>query len=345
MKKLTLFDTPFAKARSINTMIEHALTFMIKNLTTVQLSPEHMRDISNIKILSNTPISKIFQDIILADKQKAFVFINLSAYRGDTPELLALDDIVVDGKVIPNLPTPASLQKCWINITPIVGKQNSYNGMLNITDSATLANLIVRSALITSYNDSDMWVSPKLATYIIENYSLTIGNVLRQIYNLDIQECLFVQTLFAAYYAQCLGGSSSPLDRPPLLMRCQFLGSGADIVNRLDTIKEYRENKGEDLLTPSKLCGILSKVGPTRMQKFAPQNLYRFLSSSSIDSQVMMIAVDYPPYWVYQMLRLVSGYKNPVMSNAIHLLGHKNKLIQFAQELQQSNITTQKVNR
>lgn len=345
MKKITLFETPFAKSRSINTMLDHALTFMIKSSSDVQLRPEQLNDIANVKILSNTPISKMFQDLILAEKHRSFVVINLSTYRGDIPEILALDDIVIDGKVIPNLPVPASLQKCWINITPVVGKQNSYNGMLNITDAATLANLVVRAALVTSYNDNDIWLNPKHAAYVIENYSLTVSNVLRQIYNLDVNECLFVQTIFAAYYAQCLGGSSSPLEKPPLLMRCQFLGSGKDIVDRLEIIKPHRENNGNDVLTPTKISNILAVAGPPRMNKFKPQNLYRFMSSSSIDSQVMMIGVDYPPYWLYQMLRLASGYKNPVMSNAIHLLGHKNKLSQFVQELQQSNIITQKVKR
>lgn len=345
MKKTMLLDTPFAKARSLNNMLPHALRFLIKNMPEVLIRDENLKSIESIRPASSTPIFRIFQDVISMGKLNNYALLNFSNFKEDIPELMALDEITIDGKYLPNIPSPAQLQKCWLNITPIVGKKTSYNDSLNITDHGTLASLIVRGAFVSSYNDSDRWVSPKTATLIIENYCTTIGHILRQAYMLDYNEQMFVQTLFATYMAQQLGGSDTSMNRPPLLLRCTFLGSAADIIQRLESISKYRDNHGEDILTPSKICHILAAAGPHRMKKFTVSNLYRFLSSSSIDSQTMMIAIDYPPYWAYQMFRLASGYKNPVMSNVIKILGSKNKLTEFAMDIIQSNIVIDGVRR
>lgn len=345
MNNFTLFDTSFAKARSLTTMAQTAVPFIIKNGPLVVLND--IRDLEAVRVFSSTPLSKLFQDITNAGKLSNFTFLNLSRFNKDIPEILALDDIVIDAKTIPTTPVPAQLQKCWINITPITSVKDSYNGSLNISDAAAFASMIVRAAIVQSYNDSvTAWLNPRLATIVIENYAMTISHVLRQAFTLGFEEEKFVQTLFAAYFAQLLGDKNAPLKVPPMLMRCTFLGSAADILGRLEQIEQYRENGGEDILHPIKICGILAACGPERMKKFVPTMLYRFLSSSSLDSQTMMIAVDYPAYWVFQMLRVASGYKNPIMSNVIKLNTQmKTKINGFAQELQSSNQILSKLNR
>lgn len=344
MNNFTLFDTSFAKARSVTSMAQQAVPFIIKNKPLIVL--EDIRDLESVRVFSSTPLSKLFQDITTAGKLSNFTFLNLSRFNKDIPEILALDDIVIDAKYIPSTPVPAQLQKCWINITPITSVKDSYNGSLNITDSAAFATMVVRAAIVSSYNDSDNWLNPRLATIVIESYALTISHVLRQAFTLSYEEEKFVQTLFAAYFSQMLGDKSAPLKVPPMLMRCSFLGSAADIIGRLELINQYRENNGEDILHPIKICSILSACGPERMKKFVPTMLYRFMSSSSLDSQTMMIAVDYPAYWVFQMLRVASGYKNPVMSNVIKLNTQmKTKINGFASELVSSNQILTKLNR
>ena len=346
MKSITLLTTSFAKARQLPTMVQQAVPFLIKNGPLVTLQDNQIKDLQNLRVYSSTPLSKLFQDITTAEKLRSFVFFNLARYAQDIPEVLALDDVVIDGKTISFIPVPAQLQKCWINITPITAVKDSYNGTLNITDLAAFSGMIVRAALCTTFQDNDVWLNPRLTTLVIENYSLTVTHVLRQAFNLSFEEEKFCQTLFATYYAQLLGCDKDPLSVPPLLMRCTFLGAASDILGRLEKIKPYRENNGEDLLNPIKICAILAECGPVRMKKFVPTMLYRFMSASSIDSQTMMIAMDYPPYWVYQMIRLASGYKNPVMSNVIKLNSSmKTKLIGFANELQSTNQILNKLNR
>lgn len=346
MKNITLFDTSFAKARAVAGMLQPAVTFLIKNGQEVVISDDQIHDLESVRLYSSNPISKLFQDITTAGKLNNFIFLNFSRYGKDIPSLLALDDIVIDGKAITSLPVPAQLQKCWINITPITSIKDSYNGTLNITDAAAFASMVVRAALCSTYVDNDVWMNPRLEAIIVESYSATIAHVLRQAFNLAFEEEKFVQTLFAAYYCQLLSGGQTNLQLPPLLGRCQFLGAMTDIVARMEDIKPYRDNNGNDILDPAKICKILNQIGPARMKTFKPTQLYRFMSSSSIDSQTMMIAMDFPPYWVYQMLRIASGYKNPVMSNVIKLnTTLKQKVTQFATEMQSTNQLLIKLNR
>ena len=342
---LTLFDTPSVKTRFSSSMVQQAVTYLVKNTLDVVLNERQVKSIKDIRMYSSTPICKIFQSLVDADKLNCFTCLNLERSQSDIPEVLTVDDITIDGRVIPNIPVPTQLQKCWINLTPIASRSDLYNDSLRVSDTTTLASLFVRAALVCSYHDSDMWLSPKQAAMVIEFYSLTVTNVIGQAFNLDYTERQFVQTLFAMYFAQLLGGATTPLDVPPLLLRCNFLGSPADIMKRIEDIKPYRPDGGKSLMTPAVICNILQNIGPARMKRFTQVQLYRFLSASSIDSQVMIIAIDYPPYWVYQMLRVASGYKNPVISNVIKLMNLKPKLMQFADDLEVSNIITKKVNR
>ena len=81
------------------------------------------------------------------------------------------------------------------------------------------------------------------------------------------------------------------------------------------------------------------------MSKLTKTQLYRFLSSSAADSITMAIALEYPPYWVYQLLRVASGAKIPIMSNVIKLRNTKGKILQFANDIVGTGAVINKVKR
>ena len=343
----TIFDTPYAQSRNLSDKSVQALTFLIKNGPYVILSEDKMSDIAAAKLFSSTPMSKMFQDICAAGRLNNFTFLDFTKLKDSIPEAISYDEITIDGKTIPDTPVPAQIQKCWINLTPVLSAKDSYHGSLILTDMAAAAGMVVRAALCQTFNDTPgMWLNPKMASEVIECYASIAGHVCRQTYNLNFEEQKFVETLFATYMAQLLGPADEDLKTPPLLLRCTFLGSANDIMGRLESINQYRELNGDSVLRPADICKILSKAGPPRMNNFLPQNFYRSMSSSSIDSQTMLIAIDYPPYWVYQMLRNVSGYKNPLISTAMRMnLKLKNLMTQFGTELQASGTIVERLNR
>lgn len=354
MPKPTLLDTTFAKVSELSSKARRALVFLIKNQNLVLLHEQDLQAISEIKIYVRTPITDFFQRIVDTDKLSSFALMNFTGISLDLPELLTMGEITIDGKYISDTSVPDKWRKPWVNITPLLsGKRDTYNGRVQINDVPGLCSLLTRAVLCSSYNDQDTWLNPKLSAFVIESYSMTVANMLRQSFNLDRDlrsvmfgpESKFVQTLFAAYYAQLLGGSQAPLDLPPLLYRCPFLGSVAEIQERLESIRELRPNNGNSPLTINLICEILAQAGPARMSNFTAAQLFRMFSIGSTDSQSMLVALEYPPYWVYQLMRSAAGSKNPIITNVIKIHGYKAKVNQFATELNISGGLVEKVNR
>lgn len=341
--KLSLFDVSLVGDRVGQVPLQQAVTFFIKSTADTVLTPEQLDYVGQTRIFSSTPMSKIYQDLVEADKLDSFLCYNLSRVAEDVPEVLTIQDIVIDGKAVPNIPVPARFQKCWINLTPISTKADPYNVRYNITDATTLANLFVRAALVTGYEDSEPWLSPKMASFVIENYATTVGIELGRIYGLDYNETQFVQTLFAAYFAQLLGGEGPTL-YPTLLNRCGFLGALNDIQDRIKSVEDINKHPLK-LWTPEIICTALQQRGPHRMSKLNRTQLYRFLSSSAADSITMAIALEYPPYWVYQILRVASGAKIPTISNVVKLRNSKSKIVQFANDIVATGAVINKVKR
>ena len=341
--KYSLFDVSIVSDRIGQGALQQAIAYLIKHTADTVLAPEQMFRIGQTKLFSSTPISRLYQELVESDKLNHFLCYNLSRNTDDIPEILTIQDIVIDGKAIPTLAVPARMQKCWINLTAISSDKDPYNGSYNITDSTTLANLFVRAALVSGYEDHELWLSPKLASFVIESYATTIGVELGRIYGLDYNESMFVQTLFAAYYAQLLGGEGATL-YPILLNRCGFLGTMNDIQDRIKSVEDLN-TRPDKLWTPDVICVTLQQRGPHRLHKITRNQLYRFLSSSSTDSITMAIALEYPPYWVYQLLRVASGAKIPTMSNVIKIRNTKGKIVQFASDIIASGAIVNKVKR
>ena len=345
MSKLTLLNSRYAKASGLSEQARKALMYLIKYQSLV-LVPEQVNEIiKNVRIFVRTPITDMFQRVIDTDKLNQFSVLNYTQMGLNLPELLTYDEITVDGKSIPDTSVPDVYRRPWINITPLLGGRGTYNGIPSISDVPGLCNLFSRAVLCASYDDAETWLNPKLSAFVVESYSMTIASLLRQTYNLAYDEEKFVQTIFAAYMAQKLAAPGDPLDTPPLLYRCAFLGTMNEILERMSLIREYRENDGNSELTPAIVAELISKTGPARMKNFNAAALYRYFTIGSVGSMSMLIAMDYPPYWVYQLIKSASGAKNPIITNVIKQTGYKQKIMQFATELNVSGGLVEKLKR
>lgn len=345
MKKPTIFDAPYAQALSLGTQAEVAVNFLMRNLKLVTLNANDLKTIAETRIIAKTPATDIFQQIVASGKLSSFLFLDFSNFNDSIPEALTLNEMTIDGRYIQGNDIP-ELKKIWVNLTPYLGKRMSASSPIVINDTPSLFNLVTRGALSISYNDSDSWLTNKLSAFIIETYSMTITTLVKRQYDLDIVEAMFVQTLFATYCAQMLGAHDAPLKVPPLLYQCPFLGSVAEITERLEIINHLRENNGESVMTPFDICMIIAKSNIVpRMHQFNKQKLNVFFSTGSGDSQSMMIALDYLPYWVYQLIKNISGGKNPVLSTIFKIQKMREKVLQFCQELVKSNTFIDRIDR
>ena len=328
--RIALADTPFVQARDFSTHIKNALTFLIKNPNVI-LPKEKIKDIGTQRLFSSTPTSRIFHNVVAANKLDNFVFLDYTGMTGrgvSIPEILTSDDLCIDGKAISTVPVPALVQKCWINITPILGKRDAYNDSVFFTDLGQLASLVSRAALCQVYNDVNNWITIRQQLLLIKLFSVIMAQVITNTYRLDPVERRVVMTIFAYYYAQMVGSQEAINAKiPPLLMRCQFLGSGTDIIQVSEELEKY---KTDGQLTLMGLIQAIRTMGPSRMKNYNLQILFRSIASASIDSTIMIIAMSYPPYFLHQLLRVASGYKNPILSGVIKAIGLKRDLEELA---------------
>ena len=344
MMKPSIADTPYGVALDIRGSAIGAAAYFVKNPGVV-FGKQELDFLKNIRLHVKTSFSDIYQRVVEADKLGMFTFADCSASRDTVPELLTLNDITVDGKYI-SKNIPAEYQNIWVNLSPILGKRDAYNSSMQITDIPRLCALVSRGMLCASYNDMDGWLTPNLCAFVIESYSTMIAVHLRSIFNLGYDEFRLVHTLIAAYYAQLLGQEDQPLEVPPLMYRCTFLGTGSEIVERLNIFKDERLKLNNGwVLSLDIVCKLLATCGPSRMKTLTSKQLYVTMSRGSIDSQAMMIALDYPPYWVYQLLANSQGSKNPNISNLIKFTDMKKKIIMFANELVASKLFIDRISR
>lgn len=337
--RLSLLETPYVRARDITPRIKEALKFLIQNPQVV-LKSEKIREIESQRLFSSTQTSRIYHAIASSGKMNNFLFLDYSDLSGrgiSVPDILTSDDLCIDGTTINNIIVPALVKKCWINITPILGSKKSrdaYNDSLIFTDLGQLANLVTRAALCQAYQDTDNWITIRQQLLFLELFSVIMAQVMTNTYRLDPIERRNIMTIFAAYYAQMIGPQNANTKIPPLLMRCPFLGSGTDIMGIMDELEKYRNEDG--FLTLDKMIEAIRKIGPSRMKSYNIQVLFRSIAGSSVDSSTMIISMFYPPYFLYQLLRVASGYKNPILSGVIKALGLKKKLEMLCDDIADS---------
>lgn len=348
--KPTIGTTPYGISLDLKKRALEAATFLTKNQATLagRDGLEYLK--SSVKMTVSTPITDIYTRVADLDKLKCFTIFDLSGIP-DVPSLLTVGELTIDGKYIsPNM--PSVFQNAWINLTPFLKSRNdAYNRIPQITDTVQFALLITRGLLCMSYNDSDAWLTPSLRILIVEAYSLCMTMRMKTLFDLNFEEFALCRLLFAAYMAQMLDSPSAPKEVPPLLYSCKFLymdtGTPRTIDDRFEGISEVRTRIAPNMeLNIDVICAILREKGPERMKKLLkPAAFYQFMSRSPSDSQSMLLAIDYPPYFVYMLLNNLRGGKNPFFQNLIKFGDMKRSLVRFTDELISSKLFIDKVSR
>lgn len=348
MIKPTISTTPYGVSLDIEKRGIESAAFLAKNRDCILGldGAEYLQ--SSVRPTVSTPLVDIYNKAAELGKLQYFTMFNVANVT-DVPTLLTLKDIAVDGKYISSK-MPTSYQNVWINLTPILGMRDAYNRNLQITDQIEFANQVARGLLCMSFNDSESWLTPTIQTKIIDVYSLLFTSHLKNRYNLDLNEVSMVRVLFAAYMAQMLG--CEDVEIPPVLNRYDLLKllipgnptprALAEIFEKFHDVRQ-KINPNTWQLSIGTICKILQKVGPGRMEKLTDRTLYVFMSRSPMDNQNMMVAMDYPPYFVYLMLQNIRGGKNPMFQNLMKFGDTKKRAQDLADEMLSCKLFIDKV--
>lgn len=310
MIKPGLIDTQLGNALDLKMLIQDAVSFFSKSFDIVKISDRDTSVFKNIKNFGNPYMNGLFSSIVESDKIDLFQFFDYSRLvknNTNIPELLTISALTIDG-LYTGLQLDNRLKKIWCNITPYVKKKSYETERIEFTDVDKVHEAIVRGALCRSYQEHNRWLTSDIAALVIESYALTIGNILSSAYKLSVQDSNMVVLLFAAYYSQLFNTEGS-MRAPELLVKCKKLNQMGIDVTTLSYINKFRANP-DVLLSIHEICSILSQHGPVKLASLNSRILSSLFSKGTVDIQIMLIALEYPPYYVMQLLRLADNYKN-----------------------------------
>lgn len=321
-QKPNILSTPFATAYNMNMLAKNAAKFLVANSKNADLTEYGYANLlQNTNTMTFSHMTTMFRNIVEAGKLSSLYLYSFSRGQvGDIPEMLTIDDVSVDAKFI-DATIPPELRKVWVNLTPMVASnKKDRNGPISVSDVPRTVSTIVRAFLCTSYNDSvDEWLSPKISTFVIEFYTMAMSSVLVRTFNLDWEESHLINLLFTWYYASLLGPKTDNDAEPMLLHKNARLFKGISNSDQLATLMaDINAVRGTRAMSIEVIIEVIHAMGPARMRSLKSGDMYRMISLASADTTSMMIAIDYPPYFVHQILRTVSGAKHPILSNVVN---------------------------
>lgn len=310
----TIFDTGFCRFRGIKQQLPNALKYTVENRNLILPSEEVIRLAQSIRYILKTTISEFFNRMIQAGSLNHFTVFYVPK-SVSIPEILASPSITLDvrqmdvAKVLTSVPQLEN--KILINAT---GTMKVTNGEMSVSAIESLLQLFVRGHLVASYYDSDEWIDPYIAGYIMQSYSITISSLIAQYYNLSLNEMLRVAGIMSIYIAQKLSRDSDSHLNPPLMSKCSYVGSNIEIQELLrdceDVLKMYPEG-----IPLEKVCNeLLNTRICEKMKSFNYKVFVSLCGSLGPDIITSHIALEYPPYWLFLLLLAFSNSKIPLFS-------------------------------
>lgn len=291
-----IYNTEYYQLRDIK-KTKSTIKFFLNHPEVMLDTGEAKQLLAKSVALINSPINRIYNSIRDLDYDD-FIFIDFNRYRGNDslPELL---DEVCHGKDLNELVSiPDKYQKFIINVTPYT--KDSYNG-------GKVIDLVVKSLIMKSFSNTDngRWLNNNILVEFIRNYVTVILKVL-EIYRPTPDEVMLARVVIGTYIAEQLIPDHASAAMPPILSRCNFLG---DATYMLGIYEKYIVDQKP--LNFNKVCAILDKNTKTRNSKVT---IYRKLCGSALNNQAMSVAIEYPPIWLYQLLRVFGGEKDNVFT-------------------------------
>lgn len=311
--KRNFFYTEFATHAGFQSQIPRVLKYTIDNRTAFLPKEEFQQLASSIRRILQSPLAQFFERILVTDGLKYFSAINDQNKGGSIPELLTATNITLDMKQADEYKTQISLpeiqNKTLLNVSSCL-RPNKIDGGFEVNVVDLFQQMVVRGHLVMSYFDSDgQWLNPYLAEFTVRSYSMILSSMIARYYDLTLTEQMSIAGILAFFYASLLSPDKSDPTRPPLFFRCTFIGNRIDQENIISLCQE-ESKKGMTLTGAS---AIIASIMPERMKSFSVSELNILCGNLGPDTISSMIALEYPPYWVYFLLLALSGTKIPLV--------------------------------
>jgi hypothetical protein len=294
-------------------MMDDLVEFLVSNRNFI-ISDNQKNELFKTRISQHSLIADMVHRLTVVGKNRLYSLLQLPSKTLALREALDLTFIPVDlcqiSDASPHTENlvrmfPELNNKLVINITDLTKANGDFS------DVTQFHHRVVRDFLVRNFYSSggNSWISPALVSYVAKVYSMTIGGQISRFFNLSPLTQSFVQTVFCVFYVGLMTSS----DIAPTFVKAQGKNLGLnnpnDIVQILSFIdkelgKPVPENLEEVCLMIDALeHGQLRHDGGSRITRPVLNAKFRNLSN---DGHMSVIALEYPPYFLFMILLVLS---------------------------------------
>ena len=308
--RMSIFETIAAKMTVNNLQLTELVNFIMQN-RSVRLNPSEVKSLTNIRTLSDTPISRTFSRAMELGLDRIFSFCKIPLTM-PIPEVLTYQHITFDldqlEPVAKNLydsiiHTPGFSGTIVENITSMVRQSGE------LTDSLGFQGVCVRDMLSRSYyeNTSTMWLTPSLIRYLSRCYNMSLSAVIATTFDLDWFEKQSLGVILTYYFLQKVSNS---VDAEAMIRS----GAKLDLPQSIQTnevISRMKEALGDRFMNMSfdDVCTAINNLGINRLSNVNKKLIFTKCQTLGPDLYTTVMALEYPPYFAYIILLATSGRK------------------------------------
>lgn len=316
MGRQNIFTTLGVASVLPQSMRTDLLEFLVNNRQYI-LTPAKKSEAFKTRFSGHTPISEIVHRIMSLGKDQTYSLIRLPSKTTALREVVDMTfvpfDILQLKEVTPSFSKTLSLlpeinDKIIVNITDITKANGEFSDITQF-HWRIVRDFLSRSFFVSSGN---VWISPSLVRYVAKVYSMTIGGQIARLFGLSPLIQMFIQTVFGLYFV----GKMTTSEIAPEFMKSHYKGLGLYDPQDLGQILAFVEDTLEKK-TPESLEDVFAVIDAydhdqlktTQGSRLTRAVLNVKLAQIFPENHVSTIALEYPPYFLFLILLVLSNVR------------------------------------
>jgi hypothetical protein len=307
-----VYQTPSGASFMPAKMIEDVEDFLVHNRAYI-LPHEKTSEAFKTRFFGHSLLSDLVYRLNVSGVDKEFALLRLPSKTVALREAVDQTFVPIDLLQMKEMTTTSSTRtlslipelndKLVINITDITKANGDF------LDASRFYNRVVRDFLSRHYynSTSSAWISTSLVRYVAKVYSMTIGGNLAKLFGLTLNVQLFVQSIFCAFYI----GKMTSIDIAEAFMKAHAkplgLPQGTDLQQILAMMHDVLGKA-----VPQTLEEVFKVIDAYDHDQLNNARLSRAvlnakLASITPDKPVAAIAMEYPPYFLFLIMQVLSA--------------------------------------
>ena len=298
-------------------MLQDLMDFLITNRGFI-LSEDKTNEAFKTRFSQHSLLSEMVYRLTLLKKDQAYRLIRLPSKTVALREAIDMTFIPIDILQMKELiPTSSKTlshlseldDKLIINVTDITKANGDFS------DITQFHYRVIRDFLSRSFyaSSGNIWISPTLIRYVAKVYSMTLGGRIARLCGLSPLVQSFIQTLFCAFFVGQM--TSEDVAQTFLLTHNKYMGlpEVADLKQVLSFIEDVLHKPVPTSL--EEVCTLIAAYDHDQLKTAQKENritrpvLNMSVASLFPDNHVSIIALEYPPYFVFLILLVLSNIR------------------------------------